>query len=495
MPTDQPLIDEVLESPHLPSLPLVALEVVELAERVDVDVDSLASVLKQDPALASKILKTVNSSFYGQARSIATINQAIVILGLNTVRALALGFSLVGGFGDRSGSSFDYDAFWQRSLRVAAAARVLTGWAPGVGAEEAYLCGLLSRLGVLALSSVLGTRYQEVFDSSGGEYRSLIEAEQAALGTDHALIGEQLAEGWNLPPNVSASLRYILAPDEAPDDQREMVRVVAAADSVADLFGEAPAAALQRYRRQCDEWFSVAEAESELAVRATDETVTSMSELLDVSTEDIPSTASILSRANEALTRINLRVMQESVRLASENAELATDSMTDALTGLANRRHFDQFMAEQSRVAQRHAGWVGLLMVDLDHFKAVNDTHGHPVGDLVLQAVASALRGLLGDSDLIARYGGEEFALVMPGIDLDHACAVAERVRLVICDAEVSSADGILVSVTGSVGVTALNGKLLEEPDAALARADAALYVAKDSGRNRIATLPVDEAA
>ena len=495
MSVDQRLIEEILESPQLPSLPLVALEVVELAERADVDIDLLASVLKQDPALASKILKTVNSSFYGQARTIATMNQAIVILGLNTVRALALGFSLIDGLERRSGSSFDYDSFWQRSIRVAAAARVLTKWTPSVEAEEAYLCGLLSRLGILALSSVLGARYQEVFDSAEGGYRALIWAEQSALGINHALIGEQLADHWNLPPGVSAAIRYLSEPDAAAEAQRDMVRVIATADSVADLFGEAPAAALQRYRRQCDEWFSMTGAETELVVGATDETVGSMSRLLDVSTDEIPSVASILSRANEALTRINLQVTQESVRLASENVALANDSLTDPLTGLANRRHFDQFLGEQSRIAQRYAGWVGLLMIDLDHFKVVNDRHGHPVGDLVLQAVASSLRGLMRESDLVARYGGEEFVVVMPATDLDEACVVAERARIVIRDAEVLSADGIAISVTASVGVASLDGKLLEEPDAVLARADTAVYLAKDGGRDRIATLPLGEAA
>lgn len=85
MSVDERLVVGIPESLQLPSLPLVALEVVELAERADIDIDLLASILKQDPTLASKILKTVNSSFYGQARTIATMNQAIVILGLNTV--------------------------------------------------------------------------------------------------------------------------------------------------------------------------------------------------------------------------------------------------------------------------------------------------------------------------------------------------------------------------------------------------------------------------
>ena len=495
MAADRLLIDEILESPHLPSLPVVALEVVELAQRADIDVDSLASVLNQDPALASNILKTVNSSFYGQARTITTVNQAIVILGLNTVRALALGFSLVDGLGRGAGSAFDYDAFWQRSLRTAAAARVLARWAPSVDSEEVYLCGLLSRLGVLALSSVLGARYQEVFDTAGGKYRALLDAEQLTLGSNHALVGEQLADRWNLPLGVRAAIRYLSEPDEAPEAHRDLVRVVVTADSVAELFGDEPAGALQRYRRHCDEWFAMTEAEMDLLVGATDEQVRSMSHLLEVSQQEFPSAAAILSRANEALTRINLQVTQESVRLASENVALVSDSLTDPLTGLANRRHLDQFLGEQTRIAHRRGESVGLMMIDLDHFKLINDSHGHPVGDLVLQAVASALRGLMRESDLLSRYGGEEFAVVMPVTNLDQAYIAAERARLVIRDAEVASADGTQLSVTASIGVTALNGERHEESGTAIARADAALYVAKQSGRNQIAVLPLDRAA
>ncbi len=495
MPRGQLLVDKILESPHLPSLPTVALEVLDLAQRPDVEIDDLAAILKQDPALASNILKTVNSSFYGQARQIATVNQAIVILGLNTVRALALAFSLVDGLASSTQSTFDYDSYWRRSLRTAAAARVLTRWEPSVDAEEAYLCGLLSRLGVLALSSVLGERYQRIFEAADGGYRGLLEAERTAIATDHAVVGQALVDRWNLPLGVCAAVRHHANPEGAPEGQRKLVRIIVTADSVADMFGDQPAGALQRYRRQCDEWFSMTEAETDMVVRATDETVHAMSQLLNVSTSDLPPAASILSRANEALTRINLQVTQESMRLASENVALASDSLTDPLTGLANRRHFDQFLAEQARIAHRHGGSVGLLMIDLDHFKQVNDTHGHVVGDLVLQAVGSALRGLIRESDLVARYGGEEFAVVLPLSDLNQTLHAAERARIAIRDAHVVSADGFPLSVTASVGVTALDGKLLEEPKAVIARADAALYAAKDGGRDQAATLPIDSAA
>jgi diguanylate cyclase (GGDEF)-like protein len=344
---------------------------------------------------------------------------------------------------------------------VAAAARVLTKWAP----------------------------------SAESGYRALVWAEQSALVINHAVMGAQLADHWNLSPGVSAAIRYLSEPDRCCRRAAgHGSRVIATADSMADLFGGVPVAALQRYRKY-DKWFSVTEVETELVIGATDETVDSMWRLLDVSTDEIPSVTSILSRANEVLTRTNLQVTQESVRLASENVTFVNDSLTDPLTGLANRRQLDQFLGEQSRITQRYAGWVRLLMIVLDHFKVVNDTHGHPVGDLVRQAVASSLRGLMRKSDLVARYVGEEFVVVIPATDLGEACVVAERARIVIRDAEVLSADGIAISVTASVGVTSLDRKLLEEPDAMLARADAAVYLAKDGGRDRIATLPLDEAA
>jgi diguanylate cyclase (GGDEF)-like protein len=155
----------------------------------------------------------------------------------------------------------------------------------------------------------------------------------------------------------------------------------------------------------------------------------------------------------------------------------------DELTGVANRRNFFETAGgELARPAgQRPA--LAALMIDIDHFKAVNDTHGHQAGDEVIRAVAGRLRDLGREGDLLGRYGGEEFAVLMR-VSRDDAQAAADRLRRAVADATVQTAAGPL-TVTISVGLTLVRPDD-RDLDAVLARADECLYRAKKSGRNRV---------
>ncbi|WP_411852115.1 GGDEF domain-containing protein [Stenotrophomonas sp. LGBM10] len=181
-----------------------------------------------------------------------------------------------------------------------------------------------------------------------------------------------------------------------------------------------------------------------------------------------------------------LRSVLMQVRSLEQQDRLDVLARLDGLTGLANRRQFDQALQREWNRSRRDGQGMALLMVDIDHFKALNDRFGHPVGDRCLQAVASALaecatRG----SDLVTRYGGEEFAVVV-AMPRDGAVALAERMRLAVEHLQLPSADPVL-PVTVSVGV----GWVLRvdggDAGALVATSDAALYDAKHHGRNQIA--------
>jgi diguanylate cyclase (GGDEF)-like protein/PAS domain S-box-containing protein len=172
-----------------------------------------------------------------------------------------------------------------------------------------------------------------------------------------------------------------------------------------------------------------------------------------------------------------------SARKAME-AELTHLATIDALTGVANRRHFMELAEVELARVQRFEQPAALLMLDLDHFKRVNDTHGHAAGDAVLAAFADTLRGALRKIDHVGRLGGEEFAVLLPGAEREAAVAFAERVRKATLVRTVRAGESAII-VTVSIGVAILRAADAN-PDAALARADAALYRAKTSGRNRI---------
>jgi diguanylate cyclase (GGDEF)-like protein/PAS domain S-box-containing protein len=174
---------------------------------------------------------------------------------------------------------------------------------------------------------------------------------------------------------------------------------------------------------------------------------------------------------------------------AEARAQLARLASTDHLTGLPNRRAFQERLAGEIERARRHGRALSLVLVDIDHFKRVNDTHGHPAGDRVLVEVAARLDALVRGGGTVARVGGEEFAVILPEADGRSAVAAAERLRLAIEGAEFAEAGALTVSA----GVCAFEGAFTE--DDLFRLADAALYRAKAQGRNRVVCHVSGEAA
>ncbi len=174
----------------------------------------------------------------------------------------------------------------------------------------------------------------------------------------------------------------------------------------------------------------------------------------------------------------------QNARLFGEVQRLAT---TDGLTGIYNRRHFFELAESELNRARRFGHPVSAIMLDIDHFKQVNDTYGHAVGDQVLRVVAKRCGESIRDIDVLGRYGGEEFAVILPSTDLPGARTMAERLRRSVADAPVPTDKGDL-TVTISLGV-ASNAQDDGDVAALLNRADAAMYAAKQAGRNRVAVI------
>ena len=176
-----------------------------------------------------------------------------------------------------------------------------------------------------------------------------------------------------------------------------------------------------------------------------------------------------------------LREMTETLSARSETLEHA--ALTDGLTGMQNRRYFDDALKEYLEEFRRINKPIGLMVLDLDHFKQVNDTHGHDVGDQVLREVSACLKNFTRYHDIAARLGGEEFAVVAPNMDLESLVKFAERIRKAVADLVITSGN-VRLKVTTSVGLAVWDSH--EDADGFYRRADRMLYQAKRQGRNRV---------
>jgi two-component system cell cycle response regulator len=188
----------------------------------------------------------------------------------------------------------------------------------------------------------------------------------------------------------------------------------------------------------------------------------------------------------ELLARVQAaaRVKRLQDELRQRNEELDLISRTDSLTGLHNRRHIEEYLTKLVSLARRNAQPIAVLIIDIDHFKSVNDGHGHDAGDAVLREVTARLAGSLRLEDMVGRWGGEEFLVVLPNTSIQGAAELAERLRRVVAEEPCRLPDGGAMRVTISLGCAA---SVMDDAGTLVRAADAAMYQAKESGRNRVA--------
>jgi two-component system cell cycle response regulator len=488
---NEKLLSRIRQCPTLPSLPTIAMDVLDLAQREEVDISEIARTISKDPALSGKILRTVNSSFYGRAQSISQVSQALVILGLQSVKTLVLGFSLVSNLQQNKG--FKHLDYWKRSMYAATAAKTLAAKAHMVQVEECFLAALLQDLGMLVLDQVLKEEYEPVHEKAAN-HRELAAVEHLALETTHAEVSGLLAESWKLPPVLSVPMRYHHDPKAVTDAAlRRLTDVCYVAGLCADIFVELnPAEAIGEVRNYCRDQFKMTETDCDAMLSEIGNRAKEIAPLFEIKLGKATNFDEILKRANEALVELTLKTQQQAANLQQQNLRLKEQASIDSLTGLANRARFDQYLVEQFSIAQQQHRSLSLLLLDVDNFKKVNDAHGHQTGDHVLRTIGRLLSTAARATDLAARYGGEEMMLILPGTGKATAAAIAESIRRTVA-AKPIECDTIKVQISISVGVATLEPESpLKLPGHLLKAADLAVYAAKHAGRNcvKVFSLP-----
>lgn len=621
----------------LPSPRGVALQVIHLTEQDNVTAQQVARLINNDPALAGRIIKAANLLVRREGRPVASIIDAVTVLGMKSVRQLALGLSLVADFSSGTCAAFDYPKFWAHSVCCGITAQELVSRMHIGVADEAFLLGLLAQIGRLTLSTVFAEEYSTVLTQSAATH-NLKELERKAFGIDHNHVSALMLSDWGMPELFQKVALHLEQADTSPfpDGSRSwiLLQLFYLADRLAALSTSAPSERYQQIPRlmllatrlgiETDTLIEIGDIViqglrewSALLNIATPDlppfkellnTASITPELMDIETlPDTPPTIgtppsmfklrillveddrsiqllykSLLEKAGHSVTTANngldaleivkenppqlvisdwimpemdgiefckelrknpawqkiyifivtaqestdrlveafeagvddylskpinpkvlaarLRAAQRIIQLqesleqdrmqlrqfadelALSNQRLQELALTDALTGLPNRRYGIERLDQEWAVATRSGHPICCMMVDVDHFKSINDTYGHHFGDEALKTVAASLRHAARKQDAVCRVGGEEFLVICSNTDEQACFQYAERLRQYVAEQPLQ-VQGTALHITVSIGLST-NVKS-SSVEAMMHLADERLYAAKAAGRNR----------
>jgi two-component system, cell cycle response regulator len=292
----QTIIDELHHINLLPSPPTLAMKVLDLV-REDAPIEEIADMISRDPALAAKLLKTANSSFYRRSHTVSTIKLAATLLGLQTLRTLVLGFSFVQRLKTHKPRAFDYQKYWCRSIYAATAARALASKLKLIQREECFLAALLGDIGMLALDQVCDT-YTEVCRSAK-THDELAEIELDVLRLTHADASGLLARQWKLPAILAIPMGAHHRPESATDAfGKKMAQIVHIAGLAADVFLEDRAAQtmLQVFITAKDQ-LAIDQRDSESILAEVAATAGEVAPLFDITMQPLPDLIGIAVKA------------------------------------------------------------------------------------------------------------------------------------------------------------------------------------------------------
>ncbi|OAG27357.1 sensor domain-containing diguanylate cyclase [Thermodesulfatator autotrophicus] len=486
----------------LPSFPPLAFKLVDAVK--EGSFEKLAQLIRLDPALSSKVLKIANSPFFSRGKKIESLDSAIAILGTEMLLNIALSFVLIKFFAKKDGGKFDFLHFWRRSLTAAVAASLLAE-ACNYSQEKLYLGGLLMDIGILVLYHLRPNDYIQVLEDKKIEGISIIEAERKVFGVTHPEVGKELVPIWNLPFYLENYIFYHHEPDKAPKNLFKEIEILYLADRISSIYYTNNT--VDKYNvllKRATDILGLSLQNIENIIDKTANKTKEIFEMFDLPKYEIIPYSLILAEANRELQRINLnyalllqKLKEEKQRaellakkLKEKNRFLMEIALKDALTGLYNRHYFQKRLKEEIERYHRYKNFLSVIILDIDHFKEINDKYGHLCGDEVLKNLANILQEETRKSDILARYGGEEFIILLPFTDINGAKSLAERLRQKIAKSKFTC-EKYCFSITVSFGVASIKPGQKVTITELLSAADKALYVSKKQGRNRVTAVEV----
>ncbi len=481
------LTDRLELNGKLPTPPGVVVRLLELTRQSDVSTRDIAEAIAMDPVLTAKILRFVNSPMAGVGREVSSLHQAVALLGVRGVKMMALSLAVLGSGKANGCAGFHHDQFVLESLACGAAAKVVAAATRCYAPQDAFAAGLLSQIGRAVLAAGVPAEYAQVLSRAKRVPHDLPPLELEAFGQHYAQVGADLLRRWGLPEAICHAVRLFRESEDA-GNASSLAHVLGVAERAAEVICIHDGACrpeAEEFAGEFRRYFAMDEPSALGLLGEIAREMAAIRKALEISKGRVRSVDEIESEVRERIAELSVSMHLENQTMALQQADLLHRATTDALTGVGNRAAFDARMQLELDRAARGGTPFALLMLDVDHFKAFNDRHGHQAGDRVLQAVARILDDNLRKVDYLARYGGEEFAVIAPETPYEGVRLLAERLRTAVSHLTVPW-ESLALRVTVSVGAVCCESVDANQAAMVIRAADEQLYLAKSRGRNRV---------
>ncbi|MCA9212777.1 MAG: GGDEF domain-containing protein [Planctomycetales bacterium] len=492
-------IEAFANSNKLPTLPEIALKLVELAQQDEPDYREVCRVIRADPVVSGKVLKTVNSALFGFRQRVQSIEEAVPKLGVSLLRTLILSFHLASFKTQQSEVRPVMQSLWRSSLTQAVVAELIAEQLSHADPPTYFLAGMLQDIGVLAMLVEAPDEYTENVLSEA-QFPDVASAERSHFGFSHVDVSVAILSQWDIGANITAAVRshhYRVMPPQTNRDNSLAVALQAASLGTSVL--SSPQVSKNSLDSSLRQWlgflqthFKLTSQDAEGMVDDVKARVDEYSALFSFQINEGVQTEEVILEAKTLLQDIALNNHLELITHKSPSRRkklLDQEVYRDYLSGLYNRRFMNEQLNEQIEQCVRKRKPIACLFLDVDKFKDINDTYGHGVGDDAIRHVARWLNASIRKNDVAIRLGGDEFLVILQNVKDSEFERIASRIANEI--PAVALPNGERIDVYLSVGCTYYTPERGDVADAnwLIDQADKAMYRAKKNGGNAITIL------
>ena len=425
-----PVLDKILSCSTLPSLPMVAIQVIERTSDVNVSLKELARTIENDQGLAAKILKTVNSSFYGLRQRCSTIDKALVLLGLSPVKSLALGFSLIDSVHDaHDKGGFDYISYWRRGLYTGIAGKLAAEAAGLEIGDEVFLGGLLQDIGMVAMHRGIGAEYERALAHAGDDHRALVKCELQLFDLQHPDVGAMLVQRWKLPDQLVMPVKYHERPSAAPAACCDHVRLVGLGNLVHDIMTNRDTSTpLKQLYDRAKSWYKLEQMVVDQIIADASEASRELASLFSLDIGPYASAEDILAEAGtRSVSLIREAPEGSQVMSSAQDGSVLAGAEHDALTGAVGPAGFETAIREGFRIAAESDEPLALVQVVIENYDRLEPEQGEGADiEAVMGVVGLLKREYEGHGGVVCRVAPNTFAVVLPSMGRLTASTLAE---------------------------------------------------------------------